>query len=188
MRPQCIPNPQYTERRWHSIFPISDWGSDIALIRHAAEEHQKALYVCQVCDEVKKTDIKSHMRLHQDKQILHCEQCKKTFTSKQQLQWHQFTIHKDYSIPHHVCKYCNKRILTKPRLVDHVNSMHTKEKIYKCPLCGYTTFRKSLINDHKNNVHKTFKRACPHCGEKISGKKSKYRDHVKKCDDNPNNY
>ena len=162
-----------------------NWLSEVALVRHAAEEHRSFLHVCKICNVVLKgRKNPSHLEKHLSKEKNECGICLKTFNNKLKLKHHMFKIHGDESISHHTCEYCNKKFIRLDKLEEHLNIFHTQKEKFKCPDCDFTTLRKSYVVTHQRIVHeKRIICTCPYgCGKEFTKKGSVYHSHIKRCD------
>ena len=51
-----------------------------------------------------------------------------------------------------------------PKYEEHINAIHTKEVVYRCDQCNFTTYRKSNLRPHLKNVHEKYKpNKCDKC-------------------------
>ncbi|XP_045201286.2 zinc finger protein 761-like [Mercenaria mercenaria] len=82
-----------------------------------------------------------HKMSHNTQQTsLRCEECRKTYSSKQSLKVHKAMKHKvDVETSGKKCPYpeCNKNFQSKSKLQDHVNT-HLKIRPHKCSKCEKT--------------------------------------------------
>ena len=165
-----------------------NWLSAIAIIRHAAEDHQSQLQVCHICDKVLKSSLqKTHMWVHgKEKKTEKCPQCTLTFNTIEQVKNHALKVHGGKGVAYHVCQYCDAKYAKKHRLNEHINAKHIK-KSFKCPQCDFTSFRKRNLNHHIQVVHvKKIVAVCPYgCGKEFTEKARVYPNHLKKCDLRP---
>jgi len=102
-----------------------------------------------------------------------CPNCDFRTKTKYYLKEHlkrERNVSKDYE-----CDYCNKKYKKSSNLEKHMN-IHTKEIIYKCDLCEYTTFSNSIYQ-HKEHHHSDKIYKCFECGIKFRTS-SNFKEHV----------
>ena len=98
-----------------------------------------------------KSDLQSHLKVHNDKKSHKYQQCDFKCKWKSNLTIHQ-RIHngeKPYK-----CLHCPKSFITKHQLTQHL-TVHTNEKPYKCNDCDYKTKWKGNLKQHSLKKHKS---------------------------------
>ncbi len=115
---------------------------------------KKTPHVCEHCDYRSDTTIKlaNHSRIHNENR------------------------------PVFGCTICGKEYLSKYPLDDHINKEHSKEIVYSCDKCDYTTLTASAFYFHGREVHNTKEFKCFECDD-IFADKLKLNFHVKKVHD-----
>ena len=150
---KCLDNP------WNLKCPeckSPNWCSGEALSKHSAEIHRQYLYVCDDCGTIFKNDasLGAHKKTHgPDAKLFKCNHCEKTFLQKVGMFNHMLNAHGDTSVPHNNCGYCDYKCWGITQLNAHINSVHTKEKVYSCKICNYTSFKSHNISKHMKKVH-----------------------------------
>ncbi|KAK4872408.1 hypothetical protein RN001_014437 [Aquatica leii] len=93
-------------------------------------------------------------------EVFRCEICNEEFSTKVLLEEH-FDRHDDqYS-----CDICNTGF---KKLIDYTFHMqgHSEDKMFKCPLCEFSTDKGYLVKSHLYSVHDRFKKyKCELCGK-----------------------
>ena len=97
--------------------------------------------------------------VHQKIKPFECDQCRKTFATKANLNSHNKSnckkLKKKYK-----CKECENSFVRKDCLKHHVNRVHLKIKPlkkFKCDECEAVLEHKRLLEHHINKVHLNFK-------------------------------
>ncbi len=72
-----------------------------------------------------------------------CEDCKKEFKTKTQLDSHKRQVHSDERP--YACRFCSKGFKMQAVLRQH-EMIHTGERRYKCPHCA-KSFKQSVCDD-----------------------------------------
>ncbi|XP_061631940.1 zinc finger protein 1035 isoform X1 [Phyllopteryx taeniolatus] len=153
-------------------------------------------YRCPICSEcfVKATELISHIPVHSEN-MLKCEMCKISFSTKNELEEHEQRHHS--SVSEFECKGCDKRFLGSDAFHKHACSPKrqemvvpaeksgaetnhqdaaeeeeidvTGEELYNCSTCAMQFSSKSILLEHQNKVHlneKPFK--CKHCARSFA--------------------
>ena len=139
-------------------------------------------YACCVCKKIFQDlfsavrHIKSHVtRLSRKGEFaMHCGECGKGFTTKQQLSKHE-TVHSD--VRPFKCDVCDKWFKTPDNVKRHM-IVHNDVKPFSCTTCGKNFKAKQMLRKHME-IH-TDQRVyeCPKCDKKYKAKNS-LRDHLR---------
>ena len=139
--------------------------SPFNLKQHIKQIHMAVVkmdqYICQVCGKILKT--KHGMDLHvvgcTDKGQFKCDFCGKHYVTKSGMEKHITWAHRKemlssekYSKQVKLCKYCGQSFLCRGLLMEHEKT-HSKERNYKCDICGKTFKSHNNVLTHKRNVH-----------------------------------
>ncbi|CAG9763080.1 unnamed protein product [Ceutorhynchus assimilis] len=133
------------------------------------------LYICQLCQK----NFHQSAHLHRHLKFVHginrgprlpCPECNKTFMSKESLQRHNNTLHKNlWSTVQ--CDICGK--ILKGHLDSHIKYAHTKEFHFYCESCGKGFVNGGQLKYHKITQHEKQCRLlkCPEegCGKMFKG-------------------
>ena len=88
--------------------------------------------------------------------LFECDVCKVRLAPTS-LNRHKKTVHEDsFSGKQWKCKYCNKSLQTKSRLIQHERSHkenYVKGNEMSCQECKYTTDNKDYLKDHQRKMH-----------------------------------
>ncbi|XP_052888658.1 zinc finger protein 98 [Anopheles moucheti] len=120
----------------------------------------KEKIVCSVCG-TKVNNIKSHMVIHSVR-THKCEQCPKSFTSRNKLQSHVNGVHlrkRDFK-----CDICDKAFLEKNNLKGHMR-IHNGERKYACNLCPKTFLFAGTLRCHMLTHTQEKRHECEVCGK-----------------------
>lgn len=85
------------------------------------------------------------------------------------------------------CEYCVRVFRDKYDLKHHMNGFHTKEKLYECEHCPFTTYVYKTFHSHceKNHKKRTYK--CFYCGNTYKSKHA-LSQHVDSIHEKTNNF
>ena len=83
--------------------------------------------------------------------LLSCEICNKTFSTKGNLKKHVSSVH-ERKKPFE-CEICNKVFFEKGTLKIHISSVHEKKKSFECDICEKTFAVKDKLKRHVSFVH-----------------------------------
>ncbi|XP_058064948.1 zinc finger protein 567-like, partial [Anopheles bellator] len=83
-------------------------------------------------------------RIHSEEATFVCKFCNDAFTSRDTLQQHAKTHHKDEL---HKCPYCSTSFVAHQRLVIHLR-YHTGEKPFECQVCHKAFVSQQTLNSH----------------------------------------
>uniref|UniRef100_A0A182WE82 Protein krueppel n=1 Tax=Anopheles minimus TaxID=112268 RepID=A0A182WE82_9DIPT len=120
----------------------------------------KEQIVCSVCG-TKVNNIKSHMVIHSAR-AHKCDQCPKSFTSRNKLQSHVNGVHlrkRDFK-----CDICHKAFLEKNNLKGHMR-IHNGDRKYACNLCSKTFLFAGTLRCHMLTHTQEKRHECEVCGK-----------------------
>lgn len=104
-------------------------------------------HICEVCGHgfLKRSYLIDHQAVHQTEKNFKCKFCDKTFRTRTVLVAHKRRhIHPGRC----VCDHCGKRFNDNSTLKTHILLLHTKERNFKCVICGLTFPLKSTLEKH----------------------------------------
>ncbi|XP_060756693.1 histone-lysine N-methyltransferase PRDM9-like [Neoarius graeffei] len=138
-------------------------------IIHSDTSHndiQKEIHHCSDCGKSfsSQNALKTHQCSHTGEKPYHCSQCGKSFTHQSNLQQHQ-RIHTGEK-PYH-CSQCGKSFTQQSNLQTH-QRIHTGEKPYHCSQCGksFTHQRNLQTHQHIHTGEKPYH--CSQCGKSFT--------------------
>jgi len=109
-----------------------------------------------------------------------CDQCGKSFLSKEGLKFHA-NVHKEDKP--YKCDVCEKGFSAPASLKNH-KLLHTGE-VFKCEFCDYTAVQKGNLKSHRIKIHKTSIETEKELASQVTGSsKEKEADDVKEVKDN----
>lgn len=127
--------------------------------------------------------LKLHMRtVHSVIRPYICKSCPAAFKRRDHLKVHVKSVHENVKITRAsryggsqqlLCVHCGKILSTKHSLSEHINSLHTKNRVYKCDKCDATFSRRSSYYTHRtktNHDYKPFLKSCELCGLEFENK------------------
>ena len=125
---------------------------------HAREVKERTWYksVCPHCDKkfVEPWAVRKHIELKHNSRNFKCTKCPRAFQSKQSLDYHNLTRHKNNPATSHTCEICEMTFQTKVALNNHVKFKHTRsDKQFLCGECKSMFKHKKYLNAHMLHVH-----------------------------------
>ncbi|XP_057661565.1 zinc finger protein ZFP2-like isoform X14 [Diorhabda carinulata] len=132
---------------------------------------------CKKCDEIcsSKRNLSAHRKEYHNKEeeeeqhtyqydavqdLYVCCTCSAEFTAKEEVEMHIKTHAELYA-----CTICNKKFTKLYEFGTH-NYTHDPENKFRCPLCSYTTLKRTGFLVHVNYTHlKKFNYVCETCGK-----------------------
>ncbi|KAK6629609.1 hypothetical protein RUM43_003426 [Polyplax serrata] len=106
-------------------------------------------FTCSLCgEEFDELYRGEHLKNHETKISLPCENCDKVFVSALARQRHMYLLHGKELI----CRVCDKTFPEISKFRSHQEWVHG-EKDYRCPLCGYITSVRSKLGLHVRTLH-----------------------------------
>ncbi|XP_035892595.1 zinc finger protein 37 isoform X2 [Anopheles stephensi] len=151
---------EYVIDTTHIIQRKGDPSGDGATAKETKKPLPKEKIVCSVCG-TKVNNIKSHMVIHSAR-AHKCDQCPKSFTSRNKLQSHINGVHlrkRDFK-----CDICNKAFLEKNNLKGHLR-IHSGERKYACNLCPKTFLFAGTLRCHMLTHTQEKRHECEVCGK-----------------------
>ena len=144
-------------------------------LRQHMRSHQQKIS-CKICNaKLKVMCLSSHMKVHDLKKNFKCKLCEKSFRNAQNLKRHE-RIH-DKKLE---CKVCDKKYAHKKELIRHQKHFHEDLKTETCEICGKKFADKTNLNQHlpthDKNRPKPFK--CERCGHSATTKQ-RFKNHMK---------
>jgi len=129
---------------------------------HIKKELPDPVTMCQICSkEVKKSDLKRHIRNWHSGLDLVCDICGKTFMNLKYFRAHKSTTHSNAQMP---CDICTKMFSNRSALRQHVRLVHESiEKSQCCPDCGKSFGNSQRLTHHINAVHNLTDAVCSFC-------------------------
>ncbi len=137
-------------------------------IHSAARETFK----CKECPVVllEKYGLKLHEAKHKPEYKRLCSYCKEQFAGPY-LKKHILEQHSGKTRPTVKCKKCDKEMLSKYHLVEHLRSHDAERSKISCEICGKMFLSLRYLSRHKKVVHSGgFKMKCPKCNVTLSRK------------------
>lgn len=142
-----------------------------ALSRHIQTHFSH--HMCEACGKSfpSSSSLKAHITLsHVVGDQHYCMKCKSTFKTLEAKRKHLTESPKCW---HNVCKFCNKRFMTRTQKKHHQAKEHgVKGDSYTCPECGEVFDNASAFSKHFKINHTNLSFPCSDCGLKFVTEKS----------------
>ena len=111
--------------------------------------HDGFTFSCHMCPKVLKSKhgLAYHMNIHNSSQAFLCNDCGKSFVTKQKLQNHvraKHTMERPY-----VCDTCGSGFVRSDKLLIHKRRVHTGERPYSCEHCDWKGVDSSDLIHHR---------------------------------------
>ena len=95
-----------------------------------------------------------------------CDQCHKTYSSRQGLNNHKQSVHEGVK---YSCDECEYQTTTQKQLTRHIQSKHEGVK-YACDQCDHQATRQEHLIVHIQSKHEGIKYACDQCDQQFTRK------------------
>ncbi|KAL3281374.1 hypothetical protein HHI36_004584 [Cryptolaemus montrouzieri] len=147
------------------LYDMMDAKNFEILIAPKKNEQMKKSLECNECSKSFKTkqELKAHSSSHSSEKPYICEVCGKAYRHKTALDIH---VGMHNGINPFKCLYCNKSFTQKGALIRHVK-IHTGEKPYQCEQCGKCFTHHTSFNIHKISHSGVKSYKCDICGLKL---------------------
>ncbi|XP_055534353.1 zinc finger protein 33B-like [Wyeomyia smithii] len=138
---------------------------------HMNRHTKRIAYTCRVCGTVfyHHASWSQHEKAHYAK--FNCDKCDAVYKRKAALQQHIKHIHS--GIKHLACLSCSFKTFIKSRLLNHVRSLHTSERPYRCTFCETTANSSNSYYTHfqrhkKSGEATEYSMLCAYCGQRFN--------------------
>lgn len=146
------------------------------ILNHVNTKHTKdSKYMCNICSATYHSLVvlKRHIKKHTEppKEILkvafECPTCTREFSTLDSLDAHTLTSHTEHYDrlvdKRYQCKYCQKIVVAKISIEEHLNAVHFSDKSYLCGTCGKNCYSRLSLKKHElsHTTVKPFK--CDQC-------------------------
>ena len=140
-------------------------------------------FACEHCNKVvsNRYTLEYHInKYHEMIKRYPCSQCPEAFYDSLSLKKHE---DKHNGINQFECSHCHKVFASKALCTRHVKTIHEKNEVYKCDLCGFKTFHPTSMTVHRQQVHEKLRpNQCEYCEEAFYYKRD-LEKHVTKIHD-----
>ena len=154
------------------------WASHLSLELHYAETHKKLMNSCEICgySQISASLMRKHIaKKHNKLKEFVCHICARKFAIKTMLESH-LSIEHGEGETRFKCEHCGKAFYSACNLRNHVEQMHTKDKVYNCGECDYFAYSKKNLGNHISTKHRKANLECEFCGKAFFSK-PKLEDH-----------
>lgn len=117
---------------------------------------KRVMLSCSMCSHTSyyRRNLRKHLSdVHGEVSSHICRWCKKAFASKQTLEKHNRSLHKNINKVQCPFANCSKYLLSKRILQQHMNAVHTKKIEFNCTMCTFKTYYKSSLAKHWSRKH-----------------------------------
>lgn len=139
------------------------------LSRHVASHFKN--HTCENCGKTftTKNSLLQHVRFtHFDNERI-CRKCRKTFASLDERKAHVASTQKCWP---YQCNHCSERFMTWKDRVNHLENVHKQQqKSHVCPECGEVFSRRNAYMNHFLCMHSDVSHVCSWCGRKFGSKR-----------------
>ena len=138
---------------------------EVTIHKHMDHKNDyKGDYKCSYCGKLffYQKNFNRHILIeHEGQKCTYCkEKFQKFFSSEKELKYHISR--------HHQCHLCEKILVSRKSVAEHIKSVHDKIKDKQCTLCGKSYFSSSKLNHHITHVHIAIRsHECKTCGKKF---------------------
>jgi hypothetical protein len=142
---------KFCNQNWYKLYPTN-------MKEFNKQKHKEDYYyrcVCPHCDKIFSEPYiaKKHIEnFHQKKASFNCDECNRSFQSKQAKEYHQSVHHSDKTLAEK-CIVCEKSFPSKVSLENHVNYVHSNKQKYSCKDCDAKFKQKKNLRAHTLRVH-----------------------------------
>jgi uncharacterized Zn-finger protein len=140
-------------------------------LNEGGQKETANVFICSKCPRrfPKITGLRRHLQIHQNRKLV-CEDCGKTFSSRESLLVHKRHVH--LQLRPFKCSQCGQTFKNKNGMLEHTRNLHSKERNFICEICSGTFKTQSRLASHIKGVHKAQKvYKCTECDLVV---KSKY--------------
>lgn len=122
----------------------------VRLLREHRKEHH----------EKESNDVEHSYKYDEDQEIYSCNTCDAQCSSKEEIEKHIKGHEEQFR-----CLECNLGFSKAYNYATHMYE-HSEDKMFRCPLCQYTTLRRTCLLTHVNRMHlQKFPYKCETCGK-----------------------
>lgn len=144
-----------------------------ALLSHTHKMHNIRVIICDICGKTfRSPNLRKHIKTAHEGARLKCKMCDETFAHFQKKRMHEAKVHKinefqckecdlmfpseylrkrhmtkDHNKVEYRCEICNMGFVWRNHMVKHIQSVHTKECLIPCEVCG-VRFDASYMSKH----------------------------------------
>jgi len=139
--------------------------SKSALSRHINSSHVENKEKCAECDvELPKTSLKLHVKRVHNRCKIDCTKCNYSCSSSTNMKRHIQLVHLKKT---EKCPKCNI-VLKLGSVKRHIQQVHMNINSISCPVCPYSTSKRTNLQNHIQAVHFKMKETCVKCGKQVN--------------------
>jgi len=140
--------------------------SNAALKRHFNQSHNTNKEKCAECDvELPKRRLEIHIkRAHNSTSKFSCDKCNYSCSNSTNMKRHVQLVHLKKT---ERCPKCNIEV-RQGHVKRHIQRIHMNINTISCPVCMYSTYLRSNLQNHIKAVHLNVKEKCEQCGKQVN--------------------
>ena len=142
---------KFCMQNWYKLYPTNK--KEFNKKKHEEDYYYRC--VCPHCDKIFSEPylVRKHIEyVHEKNTSYNCDECNRSFQSKQAKEYHQSVYHSDKTLAEK-CKVCKKSFPSKVSLENHAKYVHSNEPKYSCKDCDAKFTQRKNLKAHTLRVH-----------------------------------
>ena len=146
-------------------------------------KHDKGPFSCPKCPRVLKSEhgLAYHMNIHNGVAAFLCNDCGRSFVTKQKMQNHVRAKH-THERPY-ICDQCGAGFIRSDKMLIHKRRVHTGERPYACEHCEWRGVDSSALIHHRKKHLKALDKKMKEAASNLEFEEAgKIRDEIRKLE------